>query len=392
MAENNIKSMVGKVFNDIAEAMERGQFREKIKIGITTLGSELGLDNIIEGAELAQRRDNSIDVILIGPKIDSQLTQVIANSEEESYKKMEELLENDEIDACITMHYNFPIGTATVGKTPTPGMGREMFIATTTGTAATDRIEAMIRNGINGIVTAKAMGIHKPSIGILNLDGARQVEKAFKELNNKGYKINFVESSRVDGGAIMRGNDLLLGIPDIMITDTLTGNVLMKMLSSYTTGGSYESVGCGYGPGIGEDYDKIVLILSRASGSPVVSNAISYGADLVRGRIKEIGKEEYKKANQAGLDDIVVKIKGELQSREYEKEITAPPAETVSEIIEGIDIMELDNAVEKLWENNIYAESGMGCTGPIIMVSKEKLDKSIKVLISEGYNINDPER
>src|SRR5699024_4972099 len=144
MAENNIKSMVGKVFNDIAEAMERGQFREKIKIGITTLGSELGLDNIIEGAELAQRRDNSIDVILIGPKIDSQLTQVIANSEEESYKKMEELLENDEIDACITMHYNFPIGTATVGKTPTPGMGREMFIATTTGTAATDRIEAMI--------------------------------------------------------------------------------------------------------------------------------------------------------------------------------------------------------------------------------------------------------
>ena len=66
----------------------------------------------------------------------------------------------------------------------------------------------------------------------------------------------------------MRGNDVLQGTPDVMVCDSLTGNVLIKMLSSFTTGGSFESTGYGYGPGIGRDYDKLVLIISRASGAP----------------------------------------------------------------------------------------------------------------------------
>ena len=99
----------------------------------------------------------------------------------------------------------------------------------------------------------------------------------------------------------MRGNDLLTGTSDIMITDTLTGNILMKVFSSYTTGGSYESAGFGYGPGIGEDYDRLVLILSRASGIPVVANAISYASGLVKGDLKNVAKTEFKKANDAGF-------------------------------------------------------------------------------------------
>ena len=42
---------------------------------------------------------------------------------------------------------------------------------------------------------------------------------------------------------------------------------MMKMFSSYITGGQYEASGYGYGPGIGEDYDKLVMIVSRASGA-----------------------------------------------------------------------------------------------------------------------------
>ncbi len=103
-----------------------------------------------------------------------------------------------------------------------------------------------------------------------------------------------------------------------MVSDTLTGNILMKIFSSYTTGGSYESQGYGYGPGIGEDYNRIILILSRASGSPVVANAISYGADLVRGgNIREIIKEEFNKANKAGLKEILENI-----NKDSEKNIT----------------------------------------------------------------------
>lgn len=386
MAEQNIKKMVGKVFSDIADAVETGEFGEKTRVGITTLGSELGTENIIKGAEMAQERDSSIEVVLIGPKTNSELTQVVVETEDEGYAKMEEMLDNGEISSCVTMHYNFPIGVSTVGRVVTPGQGKEMFIATTTGTSSPHRVEAMIINGINGIITAKSMGIENPTLGILNVDGARQVERAFKELDKNGYEINFSESMRADGGTVMRGNDLLLGTPDVMVTDTLTGNILMKMFSSYTTGGSYESQGYGYGPGIGEGYDRTVLILSRASGSPVVANAISYGAGLAKGNIGAITKAEFEKANKAGLKDILADlVKDTTKKTEDEEEVIAPPKETVTGTISGIDIMDLEDAVQVLWKEDIYAESGMGCTGPIVMVSEANLDKCIKILEEAGY-------
>ncbi|WP_246119181.1 glycine/sarcosine/betaine reductase complex component C subunit alpha [Anaerosalibacter massiliensis] len=388
MMDNNVKNMVGKVFKDMADALETGQFGERVRVGITTFGSEHGVENIVKGAEIAQKRDSSIEVVLIGPKVDSQLTQVVVGTEEEGYKKMEELLDNKEIDSAVTMHYSFPIGVSTVGRVLTPGKGREMFIATTTGTSSPHRVEAMVMNSIYGIITAKAMGIENPTVGILNVDGAVQVERALKEIDKNGYKINFTNSLRADGGSIMRGNDLLGGVPDVMITDTLTGNILIKMFSSYTTGGSYESLGYGYGPGIGEDYDRTILILSRASGIPVVANAISYGANLAKGNVKEIAKEEFKKVNNAGFKEVLKGLNKEKKD-ENSEEITPPEKEIVTGTISGIDIMELEDAVKVLWKNKVYAESGMGCTGPVLLVNENKIEEAIKILSKEGYISNE---
>ncbi len=385
MAENNVRKMIGKVFNDIADAIETGQFGQKVRVGITTFGSEHGVENVVEGAELAQGRDPSIEVVLIGPKVDSKLTQVVVESEDEGYKKMEEMLDSKELDACVTMHYNFPIGVSTVGRVVTPGRGKEMIIATTTGTSSPHRVEAMVKNGIYGIITAKALGIEKPTVGILNVDGARQVERIYNELRNRGYEINLTESIRADGGSVMRGNDLLAGVPDVMVTDTLTGNILIKVFSSYTTGGSYESLGYGYGPGIGEGYERTILIISRASGAPVIANAISYGASVVRGNINKIAKEEFEKVNKAGLKEILESLTKETKQAVEEEEVEAPPKEIVTESIAGIDIMDLEDAVKVLWKEGIYAESGMGCTGPVIMVNEEKLSKAVEVLIKAGY-------
>ena len=58
----------------------------------------------------------------------------------------------------------------------------------------------------------------------------------------------------------------------------------------------------------------------------------------------------------------------------------APPAETVTGTISGIDIMELEDAVRALWKAGIYAESGMGCTGPIVMVNENKVNDALKAL------------
>jgi glycine reductase len=388
---DNIVKTVAKIFNDIADALETGQFGEKIRVGITTLGSEHGISNVVNGAELAQKINSSIEVVLIGPKVETELTQVIVENEEEGYKKMEEMLDNKEISSCVTMHYSFPIGVSTVGRVITPGKGKEMFIATTTGTSSSNRVEAMVKNGIYGIISAKAMGIKNPTVGILNVDGARQVERIFKELISNGYEINLTESTRADGGCIMRGNDLLAGTPDVMVTDTLTGNILMKVFSSYTTGGSYEALGYGYGPGIGEDYNRLVLIISRASGSPVIANAISYAADLVKGKVFEIAKNEFENANKANLKEILKSLNKESAKKEENKFVKMPEKEVVTGTIDGIDIMELDDAVSVLWENQIYAESGMGCTGPIVMVNERNLKQAINVLINAGYNVKKAE-
>lgn len=384
MSEKNIKRLIGQVFNDIATGIETGGFGKKVRVGLTAFGSEHGTDNLVKGAEIAQKRDSSIEVVLIGPKVESSLKQYNCDSEDEGYKLMEELLDSGEIDACVTMHYNFPIGVSTVGRVVTPAKGEEMTLATTTGTTSPHRVEAMVLNAIAGIIAAKSMGNANPTLGILNVDGARQVERALIDLKDGGYDINFASSARADGGTVMRGNDLLQGIPDVMVTDTLTGNLLMKVFSSYQTGGSFEAFGYGYGPGIGRGYNRIVLIVSRASGYPVIANAIDYAAKSIRGGIKELVVSEYKKAEKAGLDKILKSFKQETKSASTE-EVKAPDKEICDASIAGIDIMQLEDAVQELWKAGIYAESGMGCTGPIVMMSSAKLEKSKEVLAKAGY-------
>lgn len=384
--KSSVKQMIGNALMEVSEAIQTGKFGKKVKIGITTLGSEHGTQNLLEGAELAVKTANDFEVVLIGPKVDTDLEVVEANNEEEMYQRMEELLDQNIIQGCVTMHYNFPIGVSTVGRVITPALGKEMYLATTTGTASPHRVEAMVRNTIHGIITAKAMGIKNPTVGILNLDGARQVERILKELNKNGYEINFAESFRSDGGSVMRGNDLLAGTADVMVTDTLTGNIMMKVFSSYTTGGSYEAFGYGYGPCVGEGYERMVLILSRASGVPVVANAIKYAAQLAQGKLIDRAKAEFKKAREAKLDELLVAAtKDTKKTKDEDIALVAPPKEVVTGTLAGVDIMELEDAVNALWKNGVYAESGMGCTGPIVLVHEEKVHKAMEILIHAGF-------
>lgn len=375
------KKIIGQTLLEVANAIESGEFGKKIKIGLTTLGSEHGVDNLVNGANLA--KSNLFDIVLIGPKVDTELEIIEVNCEKDMHNKMEELLDSGYIDACVTMHYNFPIGVSTVGRVVTPGKGKEMILATTTGTSATNRIESMVRNAIYGVATAKSIGIKKPKVGILNVDGARQVEKCLKELKENGYDLEFAESIRADGGSVMRGNDLLAGAPDVMVTDTLSGNIFMKVFSSFTTGGDYESSGYGYGPGVGEDYNRKILILSRASGKPVVANALKYAYDVAKGNVSEIAKNEFKVAKKAKFDEIISSTtKKEAKTSE---EVKCPEKEVVTTQISGIDIMDLEEAVKDLWKNNVYAESGMGCTGPIVLVNESKGEIAVNILLKAGY-------
>ena len=348
----NIEKMIASTFMEIAQGLETGSFGKRPKIALTGMGSEHGEENSMAAAIEAAK--DGIDVYYIGTLEAEGVTTVKVANDEEGHDKMEEMLKNKEVDAAVTMHFPFPIGVSTVGRCVTPATAKEMFIANTTGTSSTDRIEGMIKNAIYGVIAAKACG-------------------------------KFAESGRADGGCVMRGNDVLQASPDIMVTDSLTGNILVKMLSSFNTGGSFEATGFGYGPGIGEGYEQLVMIVSRASGAPVIANAIRYAAQLVRGKVFEVAKDEFAAVKKAGFNDILNKYKTVAKPAAAEEEVKEPPKEIVTAQIPGIEVMDLEDAVKALWKINIYAESGMGCTGPIIRVSDANLAKAEEELKKAGY-------
>ncbi len=379
-----IEKIIADTFLEMAEGLETGSFGKRPKIALTGMGSEHGEETTMQAA--IQAAKDGIDVYYIGTLEAEGVTTIKVSNDDEGHDKMDEMLASGEIDGAVTMHYPFPIGVSTVGRAVTPGVGKELFLATTTGTSSTDRIEGMIKNAIYGIITAKACGIKEPTVGILNVDGARQTEKELKKLQDGGYGIKFTESSRSDGGCVMRGNDILRATPDIMVSDSLTGNVLSKMLSSFTTGGSYEASGFGYGPGIGEGYKNLVMIISRASGTPVIANAIRYAAQLVRGKVFEVADAEFAAAKKAGLDKILADLKAAREkSAAPAEEVKAPPTEVVTGQISGVEVMDLDDAVKVLWKEGIYAQSGMGCTGPIVLVNDAKIANATELLRKAGY-------
>lgn len=381
---SNLEKTIAKTFMEMAEGLKNGSYGVRPKIALTGMGSEHGEENAVAAAQMAAKR--GVDVYYIGTLEAEGITTVKAADADEGHRKMEQMVEGREVDGAVTMHFPFPIGVSTVGRVVTPAKGREMFIANTTGTSSADRIEGMIKNAVYGIIAAKASGVANPTVGILNVDGARQTEMALRQLQEGGYYFRFAESARADGGAVMRGNDVLQGTPDILVTDSLTGNVLIKMLSAYTTGGSFEATGYGYGPGIGKGYEKLILIISRASGAPLIANALEFAAQLVRGKVFDVAQREFARAEKAGLDRILEARRASAKTAPAAEEtVKAPPAEPVTASIPGIEVMDLENAVQSLWKAGIYAESGMGCTGPLVMMSEANYERALEMLKKAGY-------
>jgi len=385
MSNTSIKEIVGQTFLDLANALETGKFGKRIRIGVTNIGSEHGAMNSVTGAEEISFKNPNIEVIVIGEKTNTKLKTVEADCYDKSHKIMENMIKSGELDACVTMHYNFPIGVSTVGRVLSPANGKQIYIATTTGTSDTDRTSAMFKNAIYGIITAKACGLKEPTLGILNLDSARAVDRGLAELCSAGYKINFGSSQRADGGTVLRGNDLITGATDIVVCDSLTGNILIKLFSSFTTGGSYESLGAAYGPGVGFGYKMPVFIISRASGASVVANAIQYAYEYISGGYAAILDAEEKSAKAAGYDKILSSLKPKTAIPSSKPAVAMPDKEVVTAEISGIEVMDLDEAAELLMTNGIYAEAGMGCTGPIILVNEANKTKAREILKTGSF-------
>lgn len=380
------RAIVAKALRQIVESARGGGPR--LRIGLMAHGGEMPVTEYMTGAALAMKRDARIQAVCIGPKpadIPAGIDWIEAEGKDAAIAEaMEKALNAGDLDGAVALHYPFPVGVTTIGRAFTPGRGKAMILASTTGISAGTRACAMLYNTVYGIAVAKATGIENPTLGIINLDAAPQVLRSLGRMKEKGYAVNFGESLRKDGGSLLRGNDLLAGSVDVAVCDTLTGNVLAKMFAAFTTGGGYEALGWGYGPSTGDGWTKVVSIISRASGAPVIGGALEYTAQAIRGKLPEKVKAELALARAAGFSEELANLAPKPEAG-AEDVPPMPKAEPTDEEIHGIDVLDLDRAVHALWKADIYAEGAMGCTGPVVKLAKANLEKAKAILSKDGF-------
>jgi glycine/sarcosine/betaine reductase complex component C subunit alpha len=85
---------------------------------------------------------------------------------------------------------------------------------------------------------------------------------------------------------------------------------------------------------------------------------------------KKIQESEFIKLEQASLSKLLKEAQPQKES--LQEEAVPPEKEIVTEEIHGVEILDLEEAVQHLWKKNIYAESGMGCTGPVVMIAEKE--------------------
>ncbi len=385
-SQDDKRAILGKALEDLVTRARSG--REPCRIGLMAAGGEHSDTEFLSAAATAMKEDASLTVVGVGPRPVGLLPAGMDWIETgcdggELAAGMEKALEEGRIQGAVALHYPFPLGVTTVGRILTPALGKAMFMAGTTGMSASQRQQALLRNAVLGMAVAKATGLTSPSLGVLNVDAAPQVLRALNRMAERGYELRFGQSVRGDGGSLLRGNDLLRGAVDVCVTDTLTGNVLMKLFGAFTSGGAYETTGWGYGPSVGEGWNRVVSIISRASGAPVIANALAYTAAAVRGNLPAVVAEELRRAKAAGLDEELAAF--EKAGAASVAEVQAPPAEPTDEKIHGIDVLDLEQAVRCLWKEKIYAEAAMGCTGPVVKLAAANLEKAREILTAAGY-------
>lgn len=394
------KKRIGEALKDFVAVAENSA--PQVRIGLMMAGS-LNQSELLEAVQTAVMSDRGLTVVGIGPEPDnftelkkqkwaSRLEWIECSGDENDIaEKMEQALAEGVhspkkgIMGAVAMHYPFPIGVTTIGRVRSPARGKSMLIASCTGTSALQRAEAMFRNTVYAIATAKSLGIEQPTVGILNIEYAPLVERMLLKLQENGYPIHFGTSVRSDGGILLRGNDLIAGSVDICVTDSLTGNIIVKMMSAFQSGGLYETTGWGYGASAGENWQYIVSIVSRASGIPVVVNALINTAQLVRADLAGKVQKEIQAAKSAEFDEILKTFLLEHTDKGSQEEISAPPCKPCDSTIGGIDVLDLENAVHALWKEKIYAESAMGCTGPVIKFASANKDAVLTILKEKQF-------
>lgn len=366
-----------RILRDLANTLSGAHAQPKI--AFTALGSELP-DNQLLGA--AAQTTESLLPVIIGPRGLDGYPHHFADNLAAAHRVMEKLLASGEVDGAVTLHYNFPLGVATVAQVRSVATGRAMLLTSTTGCMDRQRRVAMVKNAIAGLAVADALNVDSPTVGVLNVDDASAVVNALKQLAARGFSLYWANSVRGNGGAVMRGNDLIRATPDVMVCDTLTGNLLIKLFSAGFSGGDVETLGCGYGVALGQEQRQLVGIISRASGPATIAEAMRFCALMVQRKVMSCWQRRWQQACACSSDNFSEHTISENLPASSEAQVPCPPETVLDDEIHGIDILCLEEARLSLWRQGIYAQAGMGCTGPVLMVNNQQREQA-RVLLDE---------
>lgn len=127
------------------------------------------------------------------------------------------------------------------------------------------------------------------------------------------------------------------------------------------------------------------MIVSRASGAPVIAGAIEYAATLVRNKVFDIAHDEFKKAEKAGLKDILEARKAASKPAAAEEEVKAPPKEVVTAEIAGIEVLDLGGRCTRPLEGRNLCRKRHGLHRPMVMISEANEEKGKEILKAAGY-------
>ncbi len=99
-----------------------------------------------------------------------------------------------------------------------------------------------------------------------------------------------------------------------------------------------------------------MLIISRA-WRPLIANALSFADELVRGGVQKIAKAEFALADKAGLEELLRQKRGGFRSGGSQGRGEGRQGGPAPAGIPGIEVMDIEAAVQVLWAKDIYAES-----------------------------------
>ena len=92
-----------------------------------------------------------------------------------------------------------------------------------------------------------------------------------------------------------------------------------------------------------------------------------------------------RRETKAGLEELLRQKREASAPAAAKAEVKAPAKEPCTAGIPGIEVMDIEAAVQVLWAKDIYAESAMGCTGPLVLVSDANEERAKTLLREAGY-------